>query len=37
MASLFEGHAKGLPSGPDLPYHAAKWPTLPVFGDKIKY
>jgi hypothetical protein len=32
MTSLFERHANGPPSGPDLSYRAASWPALLVFG-----
>ena len=28
---MFERHANDLPSGPDLPYHAALWPTHAIF------
>ena len=28
---MFERHANGPPSGPDLPYHAALWPAPSVF------
>src|SRR5713101_9091951 len=31
MTSLFERHANGPPSGPDLSYHAASWPARTVF------
>src|SRR5207244_3062710 len=30
---LFERHANGPPSGPDLSYHAASWPTRLASGN----